>query len=129
MHIVFQNTKKHYEQNKDKILDQRKAYKELNNDKLAEQYKESKKIETTKKCKGISKTTVEKDITTNDYKNVLLNGVSISKDVYGIRSFDHEVYTTKMKKVALTPYYDKMNMPDFNTCLPFGYYKITKNII
>jgi hypothetical protein len=69
---------------------------------------------------------VDKEITANDYRSVLDTGESISKDVYGIRSFDHEVYTTKMRKVALTPHYDKFYMVNSNECLPFGHYSIPR---
>ena len=64
-----------------------------------------------------------KDITHNDYNNVLATGDSIKRDVVGFRSFNHQIYTVKTNKTALTAYYDKMFMSDHNTCKPFGYYK------
>ena len=77
-----------------------------------------------KKLKGISKVVVKKEITHNDYNSVLNSGESIKRNVIGFRSFNHQVYTVKTNKTALTAYYDKMYMPDNNTRLPFGYYKI-----
>ena len=79
--------------------------------------------ECSKKLKGISKVVVEKEITHSDYNNVLETGNKINRDVTSIRSFDHQLYTLKTNKTALTAYYDKMYMSDRNTCSPFGYYK------
>ena len=79
--------------------------------------------ENCKKSKGVSKVVVKKDITHNDYNNVLATGESIKRDVVGFRSFNHQIYTVKTNKTALTAYYDKMFMSDHNTCKPFGYYK------
>ena len=77
----------------------------------------------TKKLKGVSKAVVKNNIKHTDYVEVLKTNIPISRDVVGIRSFGHEIYTYKQNKVALTSYYDKMFMSDGNTCTPFGYYK------
>ncbi len=37
------------------------------------------------------------------------------------RSFNHKVHTIRSNKIALTAYYDKMQMVDSYTCVPFGY--------
>jgi len=80
--------------------------------------------ECSQKLKGVSKVVVKKEIQHNDYNNVLKTGQVIKKDVVGIRSFNHQLYTVKTNKTALTSYYDKMYMPDNNNCVPFGYHKI-----
>ena len=54
---------------------------------------------------------------------VLESGKKLIRDVTSIRSLDHQLYTVKTNKTALTAYYDKMYMSDRNTCSPFGYYK------
>jgi hypothetical protein len=77
-----------------------------------------------KKLKGISKVVVKKEIKHTDYNTVLETGKSVKKDVIGIRSFNHQLYTVKTNKTALTSYYDKMYMTDNNNCVPFGYHKI-----
>ena len=77
----------------------------------------------TKKLKGVSKAVVKNQITHKDYVQVLKTNKPISRNVVGIRSFGHEIYTYTQNKVALTSYYDKMFMSDGNTCTPFGYYK------
>ena len=79
--------------------------------------------ECSKKLKGISKVVVKKEITHSDYNDVLETGKKISRDVVSIRSFEHQLYTVKTHKTALTAYYDKLYMIDKNTCSPFGYYK------
>lgn len=79
--------------------------------------------ECSKKLKGISKVVVKKEITHADYNNVLETGKKLNRDVVSIRSFEHQLYTVKTNKTALTAYYDKMFMNDKNTCSPFGYYK------
>ena len=66
---------------------------------------------------------LKKEITHKDFVDVLETGKSISKDVISIRSFDHQLYTVKQKKVVLTSWYDKMNMISNVDCEPFGYKK------
>jgi hypothetical protein len=75
----------------------------------------------TKKAKGVSKVVLKKEITHKDFIDVLETGKSISKDVISIRSFDHQLYTVKQKKVVLTSWYDKMNMISNVECVPYGY--------
>ena len=75
----------------------------------------------TKKCKGISKIVVKNALNHNDYVSVLKTNKPISREVVSIRSFNHQLYTYKQEKIALTSYYDKMNMIDGNTCLPYGF--------
>ena len=80
-------------------------------------------VKTEKKCKGVSKAVVKKDITHDDYLYVLKTGESLSKTVVGFASDNHEIHTTKMKKKALTSWYDKMKMLDEINCVPFGYHE------
>ena len=74
-----------------------------------------------KTLKGVSKTTVKNEICHEDYLKVLRTDESERRNVCSIRSFNHELFTFVQEKVALTSYYDKMNMIDYNTCVPFGY--------
>ena len=43
------------------------------------------------------------------------------RSVCSIRSFNHQLFTYVQDKVALTSWYDKLNMIDNNTCVPYGY--------
>ena len=78
-------------------------------------------MKNCKKCKGVSKSVVKNEITHQDYVTVKTTSKSIKRDVVGIRSFNHQLYTYKQSKTALTAYYDKMVMVNNNDCLPFGY--------
>ena len=75
----------------------------------------------TKKLKGISKAVVKNNIQHDDYKEVLETNIPINRDVVSIRSFQHQLYTYKQNKVALTSWYDKLKMINNNECVPYGY--------
>ena len=78
-------------------------------------------VEITKKCKGVSKTVVKKEIDHQDYQRVLETNKKEHRNITSIRSIDHQVYTLRQQKVALTSFYDKMVMTDAINCHPFGY--------
>jgi hypothetical protein len=65
--------------------------------------KDKKQIidKNTKKFKGVSKAVVKNNIKHHDYVEVLKTNKPIDKEVIGIRSFGHEIYTLKQNKVAL----------------------------
>ena len=52
---------------------------------------------------------------------MFLKNIPNKKDVVSLRSFSHQNYTYKQNKVALTSYYDKMELKDPINCVPFGY--------
>ena len=56
-----------------------------------------------------------------DYKRVLDSNVSQTRTIYGIRSFNQQLYTTCEDKVVLSSFYDKMKLIDSINCEPFGY--------
>ncbi len=56
-----------------------------------------------------------------DYKTVLDSSQSQTRTIYGIRSFNQQLYTTCEDKVVLTSFYDKMKMIDSIHCEPFGF--------
>ena len=78
-------------------------------------------ITNTQRAKGVSKTSVKKEITHDDYVAVLQTNTPLEKTVMSIRSFDHQLYTFSQSKKALTSFYDKMVMVDSVNCLPCGY--------
>ena len=79
------------------------------------------KVKNKKTLKGVSKTVVKKEISHEDYEEVMNTSKSIKRDVTSIRSFNHQIYTFKQSKVALTAFYDKMQMIDKINCVPYGY--------
>ena len=81
--------------------------------------------EESKKCKGIKKRVVEKSITHEDYKTCLLTGKEQLRKMNIIRSYEHEVYTEEVNKVALSAEDDKRYiMNDGIHTMAWGHYKL-----
>ena len=80
-----------------------------------------------KKCKGVKKQVVEENITHEDYKTCLLTGKEILRKQNILRSYDHEVYTEEVNKIALSAADDKRYLltDSFNT-LAWGHHRIKK---
>ena len=60
-----------------------------------------------KRCKGIKKAVVERTIRHEDYKTCLTTGKEQLRKQNIIRSYDHEVYTEEVNKIALSAADDK----------------------
>ena len=56
-----------------------------------------------------------------DYVDVLDTNNSVRRNESSIRPFNHQIYTFKQSKIALTSFYDKMQMIDKVNCVPYGY--------
>jgi hypothetical protein len=67
-----------------------------------------------RKCKGIKKHIVKKDLRFEQYKEALFGGVSISAKQSTIRSYKHKIYTEEVEKVALSACDDKVYILDNN---------------
>ena len=81
--------------------------------------------EESKRCKGVKKQVVEKSITHEDYKTCLLTGKEQLRKQNIIRSYEHEVYTEEVNKVALSAEDDKRYiLEDGIHTLAWGHYKI-----
>ena len=79
----------------------------------------------TKKAKGINKSVTEKTLRHALYARALMDECTESSTMRQIRSFNHEVYTTEMVKVSLSPYDDKRYvLNDRVSTLAHGHYKI-----
>ena len=82
----------------------------------------------TKKCKGIKKQVVESSITHEDYKTCLTTGKEQLRKQTILRSYNHEVYTEEVNKVALSAQDDKRYiLNDGVHTLAWGHYKIKDN--
>ena len=79
------------------------------------------KTTSKKVLKGISKSVVKNQIKTEDYVHTQKTCETLNRTSISIRSFNHEIYTYKQEKKALTAYYDKMVMINETDCVPFGY--------
>ena len=79
----------------------------------------------SKKCKGVKKQVVEKSITHEDYKTCLETGKEQLRKQNIIRSYEHEVYTEEVNKVALSAEDDKRYiLSDGVHTLAWGHHKI-----
>jgi len=75
-----------------------------------------------KKCKGVKKYVVNKEITLNDYKNCLFSGRQQLRPMNVIRSHHHEVFTEQVNKIALSADDDKrIILPDRMHTLAHGF--------
>jgi hypothetical protein len=77
--------------------------------------------EKVKKAKGVSLAISEKTMAFSDYKRVLDSDQIQTRTIYGIRSFNQQLFTTCEDKVVLTSFYDKFRMIDSINCEPFGF--------
>ena len=88
-------------------------------------YKMYEGEEEIKKCKGIKKQVVESSISHEDYKTCLLTGKEQLRKQNILRSYNHEVYTEEVNKVALSALDDKRYiLSDGVHTLAWGHYKI-----
>ena len=82
----------------------------------------------TKKCKGIKKQVVESSIRHEHYKTCLTTGKELLRKQNILRSYNHEVYTEEVNKVALSALDDKRYiLSDGVHTLAWGHYKIKDN--
>ena len=84
--------------------------------------------EETKKCKGIKRQVVESSIRHEHYKTCLTTGKELLRKQNILRSYNHEVYTEEVNKVALSALDDKRYiLSDGMHTLAWGHYKIKDN--
>ena len=82
----------------------------------------------SKKCKGVKKQVVESSITHEDYKTCLTTGKEQLRKQNILRSYNHEVYTEEVNKIALSAMDDKRYiLKDGIHTLAWGHYKIKDN--
>ena len=78
-----------------------------------------------KRCKGIKKAVVEKSIRHEDYKTCLETGKEQLRKQNIIRSYEHELYTEEVNKIALSSKDDKRYLlKDSYDTLAWGHHKI-----
>jgi len=80
-----------------------------------------------KKCKGIKKSVVDKQLVLKDYKNTLdtKNPKNVKQNVF--RTYKHQLFTENINKCALSCYDDKTYiLKDNINCLTFGHRDIIK---
>ena len=83
------------------------------------------KGEESKKCKGIKRQVVESSISHEDYKTCLRTGKEQLRKQNILRSYEHEVYTEEVNKVALSALDNKRYiLGDGVHTLAWGHYKL-----
>ena len=81
-----------------------------------------------KRCKGVKKQVVESSITHEDYKTCLRTGKEQLRKQNILRSYEHEVFTEEVNKIALSALDDKRHiLNDGIHTLAWGHYKIKNN--
>ena len=81
--------------------------------------------EESKKCKGIKRSVVEKDIALEKYKKCLTDRKPQLIKMNVIRSYGHEVYTEEVNKMALSADDDKRHiLENGKDALALGHYRI-----
>ena len=81
--------------------------------------------EENKKCKGIKKDVIERSIRHEDYKKCLETGKEILRKQNIIRSYNHEVFTEEVNKIALSAADDKRYiLKDSHDTLAWWHYRI-----
>ena len=79
----------------------------------------------SKKCKGVKKSVVKKSRTHENYKNCLFTGKEQLRKMNIIRSYNHEIYTEEVNKIALCSDDDKRHILEGLTdTLALGNYRI-----
>ena len=78
-----------------------------------------------KRCKGVKKQVVESSITHEDYKTCLRTGKEQLRKQNILRSYEHEVFTEEVNKIALSSIDDKRYiLNDGIHTLAWGHYRI-----
>ena len=80
-----------------------------------------------KKCKGINKTTTNKSITFDNYRECLTTQKDQYRRMNTLRSYKHTMYAETINKVALSANDDKrIILADGIKTIPHGYMGITR---
>ena len=64
-------------------------------------------VEETRKCKGVKKNVIKREISFDDYKQCLISGEDQMRSMNIIRSEHHDIYSKKVNKIALSANDDK----------------------
>ena len=87
-------------------------------------YSQTNDDEEHKKCKGVKRQVVKKDITLQNYKEALFQGKDMKVKMNTFRSYGHQIYTEQITKTALSRNDDKTFILEEQIhCRTFGHYK------
>ena len=81
-----------------------------------------------KKAKGTKKCVVKRNITFDNYSDLLFNDKILIRSQYFFRSYNHQVYTEKVNKIVLSSKDDKrIQGKDKIKTYPYGYFEKTED--
>jgi len=90
-------------------------------------YAQDNEEECKKRCKGIKKNVVKNHLSFEDYERAVLQDVVEYREMTTFRSYQHQVYTQTLKKVALCSFDDKRYLlPNRVDCRALGHYLNSK---
>ena len=79
-------------------------------------------LSEVKKLKGIGKSTINKDVRFDDYKDCLFNSRTKMNKMYTLNSDKHEMYVNEVNKISMSPFDDKRYILDNGIdTQPFGF--------
>ena len=81
-----------------------------------------------KRCKGVKKQVVESSITHEDYKTCLRTGKELLRKQNILRSYEHDIFSEEVNKIALSALDDKRYILDDGIhTLSWWHHKIKNN--
>jgi len=84
-----------------------------------------KKKHGIQKAKGVKKCVVKRELRHDRFLECLRNKKLTRHDMYGLRSYDHQIYLEKVNKIGLNPYDNKRwILLDGIRTLPYGHWRI-----
>jgi hypothetical protein len=86
-----------------------------------------KKKHGIQKAKGVKKCVVKRELRHDKFLECLKTMKVTRHDMYGLRSYDHQIYLEKVNKIGLNPYDNKRwILLDGIQTLPYGHWRIAK---
>ncbi|CAG8856428.1 78_t:CDS:1, partial [Gigaspora margarita] len=84
-----------------------------------------KKKHSIQKAKGVKKCVVKRELWHDRFLEYLRNKKLTWHDMYGLHSYNHQIYLGKVNKIELNPYDNKhWILLDGIQTLPYGYWRI-----
>ena len=81
--------------------------------------------QTKRTAKGIKKNVIQKNLSHDNYKKVLLNNEQIHHSMKTIRSMNHQLSSYELNKISLSCFDDKRYIHENGiTSFAYGHYKI-----
>ncbi|CAH1769897.1 8162_t:CDS:1, partial [Entrophospora sp. SA101] len=77
------------------------------------------------KAKGVKKSVVKRELRHDKFLECLKTRKITRHDMYGLRSYDHQIYLERVNKIGLNPYDNKRwILSDGIRTLPYGHWRI-----